>query len=302
MPVSNFSAFRPQVWAKDIIDRIDQTNVAMNFVDSRYEGQIRNGGDRVWVRTFGDVTISSYERGQSIASQQLDPVKEPLDVDDSAYWSFDLDDLDEVQNDIDARAGYVDRAGVGMANEADTYIFAAYDQALSANQISNGGSAIDVSADTDGTALYQLAVKANRKLNEQNVSQRGRWLVLNPYAFELANLSKNYFVRASALGDLVVTSARFAGTSAQDVNGFVGQMQGFDVYLSTNLPQDANGTYLLYGQGKPIHYAAAIPPGRVQAIPLENTFATRVRGLMLHGKAVFAENKKRLGYIYVDKS
>jgi len=53
--------------------------------------------------------------------------------------------------------------------------------------------------------------------------------------------------------------------------------------------------YMPYGQGNPISYAAQLR--EVEAIRLETTFASAVRGLLLHGGTVFAEDKKRLGYI-----
>ena len=36
----------------------------------------------------------------------------------------------------------------------------------------------------------------------------------------------------------------------------------------------------------------------MEALRLETTFATRVRGLLLHGAQVFAEDAKALGVIY----
>ena len=149
--------------------------------------------------------------------------------------------------------------------------------------------------------MYLQLVAANLKLDTQSVPAQGRWAIITPYAKSLIMQDTKYFVRASVLGDSIITSANLRANDAARV-GFIGQAAGFDIYSSVNLPTNATYWANLFGQGLPVCYAAQIPPGTMEVLRLETTFATRVRGLLLEGANVFAEDSKRLGVIYTDNS
>jgi hypothetical protein len=272
------------------------------LANTDYEGEIRQQGDTVQVRTYGSVTVQDYQRGMTIAAEDLVPTKEAMTVGSAKYFAFDVDDLDRAQNDLSAVQGYTSRAGVALANHIDSYLLAFHASALAANKITGGGgAAINIDANGAGTAVYELLVDAGTKLDDQSVPLVDRWAIISPYAKGLCLKSTTYLIRASELGDQVVTSG---GLPARDAarRGFLGQMAGFNIWVSTNLPTNGANRYLVYGQGKPVSYAAQIPPGTLESMRLESTFATRVRGLLLHGGKVFAEQSKQLGTIYVDNS
>lgn len=301
---NNLDNFVPEIWSRNVITNIDQVNVAMAAIaNTNYEGEISAFGDTVQVRTFGNVTVQNYQRGQTLAPEDLVPTKETLTIDQAKAFVFDVDDLDKVQNDIDAIQGYTGRAGVAVSNNMDTYAMSFYSSAHSSNQLSNSGSAYDVSANTSGTAIYELLVNAGVALDNFNVPSDQRWVIVSPYVKGLLLKSTTYLIRATDLGDSIVSTARIEMTARQAMSrGYLGQAGGFDVWTSTNLATNGNNRYLLYGQGKPLSFAAQIQPGSVEAIRLQDTFGTRVRGLVLYGGKVFAEDSKRLGYIYVDNS
>lgn len=267
-----------------------------------YEGELSNAGDTVQVRTFGNITVQDYNRGQPIAAEALVPVKETLTVDKAKYFAFDVDQLDQVQNDINAIDGYTRRAGVAMSNAIDAYAFGLA-LAGASQAVGTAVGPINVTHSTDTTSVYQQIIYAGLDLDQQDVPQEGRWIIVTPYAKSLLLQDTAHFVRASALGDAVVQSGRIGMTAGSAMGrGYLGQVGNMDVWVSNHVP--TNGTYWAcpYGQGRPICYAAQIPAGSVEAIRLENTFATRVRGLMLHGGKVFAEDSKRLGILYIDNA
>ena len=53
----------------------------------------------------------------------------------------------------------------------------------------------------------------------------------------------------------------------------------------------------MFGQGAPISFAAQL--NEMEALRLESTFATAVRGLVVYGAKVFTEYAKMLGYIQI---
>jgi hypothetical protein len=79
-------------------------------------------------------------------------------------------------------------------------------------------------------------------------------------------------------------------------------MADMDVWLSNNLPTVSTNKVLLFGQGTPIAYAAALPAGKISIQELEDSFAVRVKGLLLHGSRIFSEDSKRCGSILVDNA
>ncbi|HWE35656.1 MAG TPA: hypothetical protein VG406_03725 [Isosphaeraceae bacterium] len=289
---NNLTNFVPQLWSTNIVANINQINVMLGLCNTDYEGEIREAGDTVWVRTFGNVTVQSYRRGQAISYSDLVPSKESLQVLDTEYFAFDVDDLDKAQNDINALDGYTGRAAVALNNSVEFYLQSFYNLANASNVVDNGGSPYTI----DSTNAYAAIVGAQQALDNQNVPQMGRWMILTPaYRAAIAQDAK-WFIRATDLGDELVYSGRI-GAKASDAPGFVGKAAGFDLYLSTAAPKDATARYCLFGQDKPISYASQIRD--MEALRLESTFATAVRGLLLHGATVFAENAKRLGYVRI---
>jgi hypothetical protein len=300
---NNIDAFVPEIWSRHIIANIDQVNVALAVMtNTDYEGEVRNAGDTVQVRTFGSITVQDYARGTPIAAESLVPTKEAMTIDKAKYFAFDVDSLDVAQNDINAVDGYTQRAGVAMSNAIDAYVFGLA-LAGAGNAVGTTSAPINITHSTDTTSVYQQIVYAGLDLDQQDVVSEGRWIIISPYAKSLLLQDTTHFVRASALGDAVVQSGRIGMTVGGAMQrGYLGQVGSMDVWVSNKVP--TNGTYWAcpYGQGRPIAYAAQIPPSTLEAIRLETTFATRVRGLLLHGGKVFTEDAKRLGILYIDNS
>jgi hypothetical protein len=295
---NDLSAFIPQVWSRRIINNINQINVAMAVMaNTNYEGEIQAAGDTVQVRTFGNITVSTYTRGLPLVPQSIQPTKETLVVNNSQYFAFDVDSLDIAQNDINAIDGYTQRAGVAMSNTIDTFVMAKMLNGNAANTIGTTTVPIAITADTAGTSVYEQLILAGRKLDQLNVPTDSRWAIVTPFFKSLLMTSTKYLIRSTEMGDAIVRTAGIPANEASRV-GFFGQVAGFDVYMSNNTPTNATYWANGFGQGKCVCYAAQIPPSTLEAIRLETTFATRVRGLLLQGVQVFAEDAKRLGVIY----
>jgi hypothetical protein len=295
---NNLAAFVPQVWSRRIVANINQVNVALAVMCNHdYEGEIQAAGDTVQVRTFGSITVSTYSRGLPIVPQSLTPVKETLVINDARYFAFDVDSLDVAQNDINAIQGYTERAGVAMSNAIDSFVMTYTLNGNAANTIGTQVAPIAITADTAGTSVYEQLVHAGKNLDQLNVSSDQRWAVVTPFFKSLLLQSTKYLIRATDMGDAIIRTANIQANEASRI-GFIGQCAGFDCYMSNNLPTNATYWANAFGQGKRISYAAQIPPSTMEALRLETTFATRVRGLLLEGAQVFAEDAKALGVIY----
>lgn len=300
---NNLDALFPEIWSSRVVEKLYQTNIAMAVcANTDYEGEIRRAGDTVQVRTYGRITMQPYSRGQTISYENLAPTKESMTINDSQMFAFQVDDLDERQADLDPVEPYAREGAIALNELIDTKIFSYVSTGAHANnQIDNSGSAINISATaTDSTHVYATLVAAGKALDDQNAPQEGRWAIVTSYFKSLLLKDTVYFIKGSNLGDRLLTSAR-PGMTAATAPGFLGQIAGFDVYMSTNLPDDGSSNYYCpFGVSRPISYANQLQ--NVERLRLESTFASAVRGLILHDGKVFTEHKRRLGYIYVDNS
>jgi hypothetical protein len=307
----DLTAFVPQVWSKRVLTKLDRTNVMLRLVNRNYEGEIKQAGDTVWVRTFGNVTMSAYRRGAPISYGDLAPTRESLQINDAQNFAFAVDELDIAQNDLNALDGYTDRAAVAINNLVEDKCLSFYASAPTANQViydstaslvivrSNLAAHTRTAIAIDKTNAYTTLVAASKALNKQNAPREGRWVVVGP-TYEAALITDTtYFIRATDMGDRIVQSGSVA-MGADKAPGYLGRAAGFDVYGSNALPSDAGGTYAQYGAGPVISYAGQIR--KIQRITRESTWADAVRGLILHDGTVFAEHAKGFGTIYYTES
>lgn len=294
MPQDLQTAFSPEIWSKLTLARLDQINVglACGAVNRDYEGEIKQAGDTVHVRTYGNVAVGPYTRGAPINYTNLTPSKQPLTINDSQYWAIQVDDLDEVQNDLPALKGYTGRAAVAVNEVIDTKVFSYYGSAISANQIGSGG-VITISASN----AYTYLVDAGAKLDAQHVPQQGRWAVVGPNYKAFLNKDTTYLIRATEMGDSIVRMGlQGIARKASSLPNFIGQVAGFNVFMSNNLPSDSGGSYAQYGGPGVISYAGQLR--KIEQVRRESTFASAVRGLLLHDGTVFDEHAKAYGTIY----
>jgi len=288
---NNLDAFIPEIWSRNIIEKIDQMNVMLPMANRNYEGEIRQQGDTVNVRTFGNVNLFAYTRGGGITSSDMVPIKETLTINDAKGFEIVLDDLDAVQNDIDALSGYTQRAAVALNNEIERKLLSYYSLTNSSNRVTNSGSAYTVSA----ANAYTILVDASKTLDEQNVPYEDRWAVVTPTFKAFLQKDTTYTIRSTDGGDATVMDGKIG--AAPMTPGYFGTVAGFKLYMSTAVPTTGTGRYCQFGQGKPITYASQLR--NMETIRKELTFGTAVRGLMLHDGTVFTEDAKRFGYILI---
>lgn len=285
---NNLTAFKAELWSKRLITNLDKVTVMLNLVNRDYEGEIRDFGATVYVRTLGNINTASYTKGATISYQDLAPVREALTIADAQYFAFQVDDLDKAQDDISELDAYTQRAAVGINQTVDAKLLGNYVNAHANNQVT-GASAAAITLTTANVDQY--LVDAGTRLSKFNVPRQGRWMVVDPDTYALIQRAPE-FIRATQLGDQMVQSSQLAASASP---GFVGQFRGFDIYESTSVPTDATAKYLLFGTRMFISYAAQI--SQIEAIRLQSSFGTAIRGLLLHDTAVFAEAAKAGGYI-----
>jgi len=157
----------------------------------------------------------------------------------------------------------MERAGQALADVVDKEIAKAYLDAT--NTIGTDASPINITAN----GLYDQIADMAVKLDEANVPAEDRFLVIPMWAHGHL-LKSDDFTSASALGDEV------------KVKGFIGEVLGFKVYKSNNVPNTAGTKFKILG-GHPMAITFAEQIVSVEGYRPEARFSDAVKGLHVFG-------------------
>lgn len=116
------AAFTPIKFNLKLVELLYNDTLYPSITNTQYEGQIKESGDKVRVRTAGRITMSAYTKGMQLVKQELTPTSEDLTIDQQYYFSFGVDDVDKIQNDITAITEYAANAKRDMSELIDTDI------------------------------------------------------------------------------------------------------------------------------------------------------------------------------------
>ncbi len=290
--------FIPQIWTGKLVEKFYDATVFGEIANTDYEGEIKNQGDTVHIRTTPTLTIRDYQIGGSLNYENPTNPAVELQIDKGKYFAFQVDDIDEYQADIDIMDDWAGDGGEQMKIAVDTEILAYVPTGVSA---SNAGAAAGVKSGSYNlgvaTAWVSLT-KANildylvdlgSVLDEQNVPESGRWIVLPAWACGM--------IKKSDLKD-----ASLAGDSQSIVrNGRVGMIDRFMIYMSNNLDITVDGatnvTNIIAGHKVGLTFAAQMT--KMETLPNPNSFGKLVRGLNVYGRKVV--EGKYLTHLYAAK-
>lgn len=264
MAITNFI---PEVWSAAILEALRAKLVFPSLCNRDYEGDIREAGDTVHITGYNDVTVHKYVRGQAITVDDVtDKEAAVLKIDQSDYFAFKVNDLDKTQAKADLTGKFTNSAAYNMMKNVETYISNLMDAAVST-------PAKTVAVGTPADA-YLAVVEAGRKLDVQNVPDEGRWLVVSPDFYALL-LQDSRFIEGTEAGHNTL------------LNGVVGQVRGFTVVKSNNVPRKSaspDTQSILAGTNAAVTFAQQV--SKVEAMRMQTDFADMVRGLDLYGAKV----------------
>ena len=264
MAITNFI---PEVWSAAILEALRAKLVFPSLCNRDYEGAIREAGDTVHITGYNDVTVREYVRGQPITVDDVtDKEAAVLKIDKSDYFAFKVNDLDKAQAKADLTGKFTNSAAYNMMKNVENYISNLMDAAVET-------PAKTVAVGTPADA-YLAVVEAGRKLDVQNVPDEGRWLVVSPDFYALL-LQDSRFIEGTEAGHNTL------------LNGVVGQVRGFTVVKSNNVPRKSSSPdtqSILAGTNAAVTFAQQV--SKVEAMRMQTDFADMVRGLDLYGAKV----------------
>lgn len=353
-------AFTPIKFSLKLVELLYNDPLYAKITNTKYEGQIKDSGDKVRVRTAGRISLSTYTKGLQLVKQELTPTYEDLEIDQLKYFSFGVDDVDKIQNDINAIDEYAANAKRDMSELIDTDILSYarknvyYANAVGTNYSTGtvsiaattgvvtgsgttftsamvggllkvvgqtnayyisafssttsitvtdqgstaytGGALSGVAAGQDSFTIYAATHRATTKstiykdlvdvstaLSAQKVPREDRFIVLNAAGEGILRQAPEFIPAVQSAYNNVVE------------RGVIGKIAGLQV-LTSELVDGNNTTGYWFVAGNKDFIAFASQIMKVSIVPSEadpNSFITTCKGLLVYGRKVFAENRKR---------
>lgn len=265
MAITNFI---PEIFAAELLSSLKKSLVfgAPGVANRNYEGNITSSGDTVKITSISRPTIGTYTKNSTtISPETLTDAQRSLLIDQSKYFAFEIDDID-LRQAVDGGALMAEaaaEAAYGLADTADQYIASLYTGADAANAISTTSI---TSATLAVTGLVNLKVK----LDNANVPNQGRYVIVPPWYHGL-------LLQSSSFTDLSAS-----GTTEALRNGVVGRAFGFDIMVSNNCVNVTGDDWIVQA-GYPGAIAFAEQIVNVEAYRPESAFADALKGLHLYG-------------------
>ena len=116
LPNGNFS---PIIYSKKVQKAFRNTSVVEDITNTDYSGDIANFGDSVKIIKEPEITINSYARGTTLATQALTDADFTMVVDQANYFQFAIDDIEEAHSHVNFMDLATDRAGFRLRDEFD---------------------------------------------------------------------------------------------------------------------------------------------------------------------------------------
>jgi hypothetical protein len=277
--------FIPEIWSGKLLVKFYAATVSAAICNTDYEGEIKDVGDVVQIRTVPDIVIRNYVKNQSLQIQRPDSPKKDMKIDKAKYFNFICDDIDKHQTDVALMDSWSRDASQQMKIEVDEeFLGDVFSDADADNQGITAGvksEDIDLGVSTDPVIISKASVldflvDVGTVMDEQNLPEDSRWAVIPPWFAGM--IKKSDLKDASLAGD---------GTSIMR-NGRIGMIDRLTIYISNLLQSTADGNYTAYdciaGHKAGISWASQMT--KMESLRAESTFGTLVRGLNVYGYKV----------------
>lgn len=296
----NFSGtFIPTLWSSKLNRKFYLSTCLTEISNTDFQGDISGLGDKVVINNIPDITIADYKIGGDLNYEVPTPSTVELVIDRAKSFQFQVNDvlshqakpnmMETFSNDAAMKMKIaIDKSVLYGDDAARPGIHAAVDagnQGATAGAVSssyNLGTATTPVSLTGSNILQTLTAMAS-VLDESNVPETDRWLVIDP-------ATRNLLMQSN------LAQAQFMGDDRSMVrNGKIGMIDRFTVYVSNQLPkaaatQDywggaAAGTakrrVLLAGHKSAVTFASQMT--KMETLRNPRDFGDLVRGLNVYG-------------------
>lgn len=264
------TVFIPQIWAARLLANLDKTLVYAALCNRNYEGEITGQGSIVKVQKLSGISVRDY--AGDMTTDELDGTNTDLAIDQAKYFNFNVEDILKVQSKPELVDAAMKDAAYALADVCDQHVVGMYTEAGT----TVGSDTSPVVATTVNDA-YDSLVDLGVALTEKNVPSEGRFVVVPAWYEGLFRKDS----RLIAAGD--------TNSEATRINGHIGKIAGFNVYVSNNVPNVEGAKYkILAGTNAAMSFAQQIT--KTETLRHPKRFADNVRGLHVYGSKVMQPN------------
>jgi hypothetical protein len=298
--------FIPTLWAGKLLAKFYQNTMMTEIFNTDYEGQLKNQGDTIRIRTAPSISISDYVIGQNLQYEVPVPIFQDMQISKGKYFGVQVNDIHAYQSDMNLMNMFTEDAAkqlkIAIENEVFFNNFVT-EGPVAANEGATAGSisaAYDLGTDlapiiqTTPENVLKAILRMSSALDEQNVPEDGRWLVITPFDRQLLMQSS-------------IAQAYFSGDDKSTIRtGKIGMLDRFTVYVSNLLPRGAAGKVLVPGLTDPAtgttltsakarrimvagtkHAGSfAMTVNKTEPLRNQTDFGDIVRGLAVYGRKV----------------
>lgn len=326
-------AFSPTIFSQRVLTFFRTASVVEGITNNDYFGELASYGDSVRIMLEPVISVSAYTRGATVASEALADNEITIEIDKANKFAFQVDDIEEKLSHVNWQTLATGSATYALKNSYDREVleFMATGSQI-ANIVNTGatiqgaGSVADAheeaqetgnvitlgfgSGETDPLNLLSLL---SLKLDEAEVPEEGRYVVVSPRFMELLArtdsklLSSDYNQGEGGLKNGLVMNGKLRGFSIYKTNNspkFITDTAGADAGFT---PDDdtivdtgddlgaVSGDVILAGHMSAVATVSCLD--KVEKIRAESTFADIVRGLHVYGRAIIRAEALSVAYV-----
>lgn len=284
----NSGTLIPEIWSGKLLTKFYAATALAEIANTDYEGEISSQGSKVNIRTTPDIDVKEYVKGQPLNYQTPETDLRELLIDRALYYGVHVDDIDKFQADvnfIDAWTGDAAKQ-VKIRQErlvyADIYADAAPENAGATAGKESGSLNMGTLAAPkvlSAATIIQFLVDVGTVLDEQNVPDEDRWIVL---PWNMINMVKTSELKDASLSGDQTSILR---------NGRVGRIDRLTLYGSNLVERFTNASdsnsncwNVIAGHKQGLTWAAQFT--KTETVRAETTFGDFIRGLCVYGYEV----------------
>lgn len=255
--------FIPEIWSKKMLKKFYNSTVLTEVTNTDYEGEISGQGSKVIIRIKPTVNIGDYTVNGTINYQDLQDNKTEFVIDKAKYYAFKIDDVDKAQMDINL----MNEATTDAAFQLKIHI----EKQLFGTVYAQAGTTVASQQITKLNVLDWI-VDAGTKLDELNIGEEGRFLIVPPWI--AAMIKKSDLKDASLSGE----------GSSTFLKGKIGMIDRFTLFNSNNLTVTSanSGTHqVIAGTKDAVTFASQFV--KTENTRLQDSFGDAIRGLKVYG-------------------
>ena len=297
-------AFIPTLWSGKLLAKFYQNTMLSEIANTDYEGELKNQGDTIRIRLAPSISISDYTVGQNLSYEVPTPIFQDMQVNKGKYFGVQVNDVLAYQSDMNLMNMFTEDAAKQLKIAIENEVFfnnmvtegpAAANEGATAGAISaayNLGTDVTPIDQATPENVLKAILRMSTVLDEQNVPEDGRWLVISPFDRHLLMQSN-------------IAQAYFTGDAQSTIrSGKIGMLDRFTVYVSNLLPRGAAGKALVAGLTDPATGGAvssakarrimvagtkaamsfAMTVNKTEPLRNQTDFGDIVRGLAVYGR------------------